>query len=551
VTTEPGQPAATPRTGGAATVALGILSSRLIGLVREQALARFFGVGPHADVFRAAMRAPNVLQNLLGEGTLSAAFIPIYSRMLEEGRRDEAGRFAGAVFGLLLAASATLSLLGVLLARPIVALLAAGFLQDRGGAVDRYELTVAAVRIIFPMTGVLVLSAWALGVLNSHRRFLLSYFAPVLWNAAIIAALIWVGGLRDADTFSLAALDRLLFAACWGALLGGLLQFLVQLPTVAREMRGFRLSLSTRVPGVRQALSAFAPVVAGRGVVQLASYLDLFLAALLAQGAVSALGYGQTLYTLPISLFGMSVAAAELPEMARLRREGDDSALLPRVRRSMRQTAFLNVPTFAGFLAFGFLLVGALFRFRSGRFGVEDNWLVYLVLCGYTVGLLPATLSRQLQNTFYALGDTRAPARIAAARVALSAAMAYPLMRWLDGIQVAAVAPIGDTGGVLRLGAVGLALASGVASWLELLLLRRALARSAPGPVVPWRELGRMAVLAAAAAVTAALVWWALPPVHVALQALAVLGTYAAGYLLLARMTGAEELGFWVGRLRR
>ncbi|HEX6864497.1 MAG TPA: lipid II flippase MurJ, partial [Thermoanaerobaculia bacterium] len=327
------------RSGGAAAVALGILSSRLIGLVREQVLARFFGVGPHADVFRAAMRAPNVLQNLLGEGTLSAAFIPIYSRMLEEGRREEAGRFAGAVFGLLLAAAATLSLLGVLLARPIVALLAAGFLQDRGGAVDRYELTVAAVRIIFPMTGVLVLSAWALGVLNSHRRFLLSYFAPVLWNAAIIGALIWVGGLRDAETFSLAALDRLLFAACWGALLGGLLQFLVQLPVVAREMRGFRLSLSTRVPGVRQALAAFGPVVAGRGVVQLASYLDLFLAALLAQGAVSALGYGQTLYTLPISLFGMSVAAAELPEMARLRREGEGSALLPRVRRSMRQTS--------------------------------------------------------------------------------------------------------------------------------------------------------------------------------------------------------------------
>ncbi|HEX6862067.1 MAG TPA: lipid II flippase MurJ, partial [Thermoanaerobaculia bacterium] len=206
---------------------------------------------------------------------------------------------------------------------------------------------------------------------------------------------------------------------------------------------------------------------------------------------------------------------------------------------------FLNIPTFAGFLAFGFLLVGALFRFRSGRFGVEDNWLVYLVLCGYTVGLLPTTSSRMLQNTFYALGDTRAPARIAVARVVFSAAMGYPLMRWLDGIPVAAVS---GTGGVLRLGAVGLALASGLASWLELLLLRRALARSAPGPVVPWRDLGRMMLLALAAAVPAALVWWALPPLHVALQALAVVGVYAPGYLLLARLTGAEELGFWLGR---
>lgn len=550
----PGEPETpvSPRTGGAVAVALGILSSRLIGLVREQALARFFGVGPHADVFRAAMRAPNVLQNLLGEGTLSAAFIPIYSRMLDEGRREEAGRFAGAIFGLLLAAAATLSLLGVLLAEPIVAVLAAGFLKDRGGAVDRYELTVQAVRIIFPMTGILVLSAWALGVLNSHRRFLLAYFAPVLWNAAIISALLWVGGLRDAETFSLAALERLLFAACWGAFAGGLLQFLVQLPTVAREMRGFRFSLSTRVPGVRQALAAFAPVVAGRGVVQLASYLDILLASLLVEGAVSALGYGQVLYTLPISLFGMSVAAAELPEMARLRREGGSVAgeLLPRVRRSMRQIAFLNVPTLAGFLAFGFLLVGALFRFRSGRFDVEANWLVYLVLCGYTVGLVPTTTSRLLQNTFYALGDTRSPARIAVARVVLAAALGYPLMRWLDDIPVAAVAGTIE-GDRLRLGAVGLALASGLASWLELLLLRRALARSVPGPLVPWRELGRMTLLAAAAALPAALVWWALPPVHVAIQALAVVGTYALGYLVLARLTGAEELELWLGRLGR
>ena len=549
--TEPIPPAApTPRSGGAATVALGILSSRLIGLVRELALARFFGVGPHADVFRAAMRAPNLLQNLLGEGTLSAAFIPIYSRMLEEGRREEAGRFAGAIFGLLLATAATLSLLGVLLARPIVAVLAFGFLKDQGGAVYRYELTVQAVRIIFPMTGLLVLSAWALGVLNSHRRFLLSYFAPVLWNAAIISALLWAGGLRDAETFSLAALDRLLFAACWGAFLGGLLQFLVQLPTVAQEMRGFRFSLSTRVPGVREALAAFGPVVAGRGVVQLASYLDIVLATLLAQGALGALGFAQTLYTLPISLFGMSVAAAELPEMARLRREGGAMAgdFLPRVRRSIRQIAFLNVPTLAGFLAFGFLLVGALYR--SGRFNVEANWLVYLVLCGYTVGLIPTTTSRLLQNTFYALGDTRSPARIAVARVVLAAALGYLLMQWLDTIPVAAIG--GTTEGArLRLGAVGLALASGVASWLELLLLRRALARSVPGPLVPWRDLGRMTLLALAAAVPAALVWWALPPLHVAVQALAVVGVYALGYLLLARVTGAEELGFWLGRFGR
>ncbi|MFL6293790.1 MAG: murein biosynthesis integral membrane protein MurJ [Thermoanaerobaculia bacterium] len=530
--------AGTPRAGGAATVALGILSSRLIGFVRERAYAHFLGVGPHMDVLRVAFRAPNVIQNLLGEGTLSAAFIPIYSRLLEEGKEEEAGRFAGAVFGLLLAAASAFSLLGVLLARPIVAVLAGGFVRE-SGPVDRYELAVAAARIVFPMTGFLVLSAWALGVLNSHRKFFLPYFAPIVWNAAIIAAMVWVGSGSDRN--------RLLFAVCWGGLLGGLLQFLVQLPNVAREMRGFKLSFSTRVPGVRQALAAFAPVVAGRGVVQLSGYLDLFLASWLIVGAPSVLTYAQTPYMLPVSLFGMSVAAAELPELSRLGRSGGTDALLARVRGSLRKMAFLNVPTCVGYLAFGYLIIGLLLR--TGSFRETQNWLVYLTLCGYTVGLVATTSSRLLQNTFYALGEARTPARIAVWRVALSTLLAVPLMFLLDRVAVTDL--VHAAGDPLRMGAVGLSLASGVASWLELLLLRRAAARSAPGALVPWRDLGRMTLLAGAAAVPAALVWRALPPLHVARQGLAVVGVYALGYLLLARVTGAEELGFWLGRFGR
>jgi len=536
------------RAGSAVLVAAGILLSRVVGLLRDMIVARFFGVGPHADVFRAALRAPNVLQNLLGEGTLSAAFIPIYSRMVEEGREEEAGRFAGAIFGLLLATAGGLSLLGVLLAGPIVAVLTAGFLNDTG-PVDRYELAVQAVRIIFPMTGILVLSAWALGILNSHRRFFLPYVAPAFWNAAIIAALVWVGSGRP-GSLSLEALDRLLFAACWGALAGGLLQFLVQLPGVMRVLRGFRLSFSTRVPGVREALGAFGPVVAGRGIVQLAGYLDLFLASYLAQGALGALGFAQVLYMLPISLFGMSVAASELPELSRLRDGGGAPAagLVARVRRSLRQMAFLNVPTFLGYLVFGFLLVGALYR--GGSFQVADNWLVYLILCAYSLGLLATTSSRLLQNTFYALGDTRTPARVAAERVITSAVLAVPLMLALDRLsvgQVVAGLPDAAAQGV-RLGAVGLALASGIAAWVELARLRRALAARVTEPVLPTRETGRLLALAAGAALPAALLWWLLPPLPMVLQAILVVGGYAVAYLLLARFLAAEELGFWLGR---
>src|SRR5690606_8387209 len=164
-------------------------------------------------------------------------------------------------------------------------------------------------RIIFPMTGVLVLSAWALGVLNSHRRFFLPYFAPVLWNAAIIGALVAFGGRLD--------LDGLLIAAAWGALAGGVLQFAVQLPAVRRLDRELRLSTGRREPGFREALRNAGPAILGRGVVQLSTYADLILASLLAVGALSRLRFAQTLYLLPISLFGMSVAAAALPDLAR------------------------------------------------------------------------------------------------------------------------------------------------------------------------------------------------------------------------------------------
>jgi putative peptidoglycan lipid II flippase len=525
-----------------------------MGFVRQRVVAHYFGTSPWADVLVFALRAPNVLQNLLGEGTLSASFIPVYSRMLEEGRREEAGRFAGAVFGLLLALAAGVALVGVLLAEPIVAVLASGFLSEGASAVDRFPLAVNAVRITFPMTGVLVLHAWALGVLNSHRRFFLPYVAPVLWNTAIIAALavaghLLVGGGLEPGSTNLAdaSLDRLLYAACLGALAGGVLQFAVQVPLVLRVMRGFRPSLSTRVEGVRRALSAFGPVVAGRGAVQLGSYLDLWLAAFLVEGALSALGYAQLLYTLPISLFAMSVAAAELPELSRMSAAADAEASR-RIERSLRQIAFLVLPTVVGYLAFGYLAAGAIFR--TGSFGVESNVLVYGILAAYTVGLPASAASRLLQNAYFARGDTRTPAKVAIQRVLLAAGVAVPVMFALDRVAVADLVPA-PAGAGLRLGAVGLAIGSAVGAWFELVRLVRGLRRGGPGLVLPWRALARMGGLAVGAAVPATLCWRWLPPLHPALAGLLVIGGYAALYLGGAGLARCPEMESWAGRLRR
>ncbi len=547
------------RPSGARFVALGILTSKLGGLLREMIIVRLFGVGPHGDVYRIAFRAPNILQNLLGEQTLSAAFIPFYSRMLAEGRREEAGRFAGAVFGLLVAAVSALVCLGVLLAPVIVWFLAAGFRGDAEevaagiARVDRFSLTVSAVRIIFPMTGLLVLSAWALGVLNSHRRFLLPYLSPLVWNAGIISALVWAvsssGRLHSPGLASLAEIEHWLFAACFGALLGGFLQFAVQLPLVFRLTRGFRVSFSTRVAGVADALGALGPALAGRGVVQASMYLDLFLATWLAAGGPSALGYAMILINLPLGAFGMSVAAAELPELSRSGANPSGRKVGERIGRALRQSVFVMAPSVVGYLCFGYLVAGLLFG--GGSFKGEDTLLVYLVLAAYALGLLASAVSRLLQNAFFALRDTRTPAKIATVRLVSSALLGVALMWILDRFSVAGTFGLGDSMGTLYLGAVGLAMAASVGAWCELGLLLRALRLKLPDLSLPVAQLRAQVILAFGLALPCLGLWYLAAGSGVFLQAMLVLPCYVFSYLAYAWWRRAPELELWLGRIRR
>ena len=547
------------QSGGTLAVAAGIFCSRLAGLLRTSALGAFFGVGPHADVFSAALRLPNLLQNLLGEQTLSAAFIPVYSRLLAAGKREEAGRLAGAVFSLLVAVAGGAAALGVIFARPIVGLLAAGFLRDRElialgqASVDRYELAVAAVRWIFPMTATLVLSAWALGVRNSHGKFFLSYFSPVFWNAAIVGAVAWTAYRGGGLTGTAGAADRMLEAACIGALAGGGIQFLVQIPGLRGALDGFRLSFDLSSKPLREVLAAFGPTLAGRGVVQLSSYLDQLLASLLAAGAVAALFYAQTLYLLPVSLFGMSVAAAALPRLARSGGAGSEAELAAGTARALETAAFLNLPSFLAYLLLGLPLVEGIFQLFGRGFGAAESRLVYLVLAAYSVGLPASTSSRVLQAAFYARGDTRTPARIAALRVAMSLIVGLPAMLWLDRQRLDDLAVFGAPGSALRLGAVGLGLAATLAAWLELGALRRAARTRLPSLVWPSRAFLRFTLYALGAACPAALAalataGWAG---HPTVRAAVVFALFGTGYLALAAAFGEAPARAWLARLRR
>ena len=430
----------------------GILASRVAGLGRDVVFAYFFGNSVFAEAWRAALRIPNVLQNLLGEGTLSASFVPIYAELLERGELERAGRFAGAAFGILTAVAGLLALLGASLAPLVVTVFAPGFDgQTR-------ELTVRLVRILFPMTGVLVLSAWALGILNSHRRFFVSYVAPVFWNAAIIATMVAFGWIWAFEA------DDLIVAVGWGALAGGALQFGVQLPFLAGRLRYFRPSLDPGAPGIREAVRNFVPVVSARGIVNLSALVELQLASFLTAGAVAILGYAQVLYILPISLFGISVAAAELPELSRRREQGAD-VLAGQVSEALERVAYFVIPSTLAYLLFGDVITAAIYQ--RGAFGPADTMATYAVLAAYGTGLFASANSRMLSSVFYAVRDPRAPARVAGLRVVVSLLVGGALMFPFDGLHA----------GPLRLGAVGLGLGTSLAAWLEYVLLRRKLER--------------------------------------------------------------------------
>jgi putative peptidoglycan lipid II flippase len=437
---------------GAQLVAAGILLSKVFGLVRERAIAHYFGTTDASDALRAALKIPNALQNLFGEGVLSASFIPAYARRLAEGDAAVARRLASAVATLLMLGTSVLVLLGVLTTPFFIDFVAPGFTGEKR------EATIRLVQIFFPGCGLLVLSAWCLGILNSHRQFFLAYAAPVLWNLAIIGALLYYGG--DFRDYLLG--ERM----AWGMVVGSALQFLVQLPSAWRLVGGVRPQFALAHRDVRQVLSNFLPAVGSRGVVQVSAYVDNMLASLLPTGAVSAMGYAQTLYLLPISLFGMSVTAAQLPAMSSA--TGSEAEIAATLRRQLdaglARIAFFVAPSTVALVLLGDVLVGALFQ--TGAFDTSGTTYVWAVLAGYGLGLVAATQARLYSSGFYALADTRTPLKFAVVRVVVGIALgSLAALRGPEWLGVGR-----------EWGAVGLTLAASVASWLEFSLLRGALA---------------------------------------------------------------------------
>jgi putative peptidoglycan lipid II flippase len=491
------------RRGGASLVAAGILFSRLAGLVRESIFSSYFGLSAYADVFRVAFRIPNTLQNLFGEGVLSASFIPVYARLLADGDEEEAGRAAGAVFSVLALFTSVLVLVGVLATPFVVDFIATGL------DASRHEMAIPLVRIFFPGAGLLVMSAWCLGILNSHRKFFLSYSAPVLWN------LIMIGGLMGFGPR--VGLDRLAIIVAWASVAGSAVQFLVQVPFVLKLAPRLHIGLALHLESVRTVLRNFVPVFVSRGVVQLSALIDMWLASYLPVGAIAALQNAQTLYLLPVSLFGMSISASELPEMS----STTTDVIRTRLSAGLRRICFFVIPSVVAFIALGDVIAGAIYQ--HGIFTAADTRYVWIVLAGSGVGLLASTQGRLFSSAFYALKDTRTPLKFAMIRVALTTVLGYFCARMLPPML----------GFDLRYGAAGLTASAGVSGWIEFLLLRRALAARIGGAPVGVALLARLW----ASAIVAAAVAWAIKfywPIHnPKLAAVEILIPFGVIYLLL------------------
>jgi putative peptidoglycan lipid II flippase len=505
-------------------VGAGILISRIIGVVRQRVFAHYLGISDAAGAFNAAFKIPNFLQNIFGEGALSASFIPVYAKLLAEKNEKEAARVADAVLTILALVTSIIVVVGVLITPYIINIIAPGFTGETR------ELTIQLVRIFFPGAGLLVMSAWCLGVLNSHRRFFLSYTAPVVWNLAIIGTLIWFG--RTADQSSLAVLTA------WGSVAGSALQFLIQLPTVLSLIRRLRPVFDVVSANVREVIRNFLPVFMSRGVVQISAFVDSMLASLISPQAVASLGFAQSLYTLPVSLFGMSVSAAELPEMSSASGSNEEIAgtLRKRLGNGLRRIAFFIVPSAMAMLTLGDVMTAVLYQ--TGEFRRDASQYVWGILAGSTIGLLASTLGRLYASTFYALRDTRTPLRFAVVRVSLGIALGY---------FVALHVP-GWIGIDPKWGAAGLTASSGIAGWVEFGLLRRTLNKRIGRTGLAASYLAKLWLAAAGGAG----VGWGIKLVigerHPAIVAALVLIPYGLTYFGLASLFKVAEADAVISR---
>ncbi|MBK6880642.1 MAG: murein biosynthesis integral membrane protein MurJ [Elusimicrobia bacterium] len=500
----------------AGTVSFATLLSRVLGYVRDALVAAAFGGGGLTDAFYAAFRIPNLLRRLLGEGPLTAAFVPLFTHRLETGEGGEARRFFQTLFSTLGLLLTGLVILGIVFAPQLVGVVAWGFRTDP----EKFDLTVRLTRVMFPFVLFVCLAAVSSGALNALGHFFVPALAPAMLSVAEIAFIFFLFKLWTNPLDGLAV----------SALVGGVLHFAVLLPLLHREKMPLRWHWEPRHPEVRRVGLALLPAVWGLSVDQISAFIDTLCASFLMEGSVTALYNSNRLMQLPLALFGIAMSTAALPSLSASLARGDARETKETLNLSLRLVFFTVVPAMVGLIALGTPIVQILFE--HGRFTPRATALTASALAGYALGLPAYAAVKVLASAFYAMKDTRTPVRVANISMGVNIAGNLMLM-----------GPWG-VGGL----AFATAIASVVNAALLFWLLRRRLG------LLGGRRLALSLARAAAASLfmgLAAWAWtrWGFGPL--ALRVTVAVAGGAALYFALARLLRSEESVHLTGLFRR
>jgi putative peptidoglycan lipid II flippase len=509
---EDGELAVTRRAG---IVAAGTFGSRLIGAARDAVIAASFSVAS-TDAFFVAWTIPNTLRQVLGEGAVSAAFIPVFAKLDEQQGRAAAQRYFARFAGALLLLLVIVSVLGVLTA-PIWATLYAGGYR----AVDplKFDLTAVLTAIVFPYILFAGVAALQNGALNAVGHFFMGSFSPAVLNLCMIAAP-WT----FVPVVAMMGLAPIAGLAC-ATLVGGLLQVVVLLPSLRRVGLPLRPELALNDPAVRMSLRRMAPLILGTGVYQINIVLSRFFASLLPSGSQSFLYYGQRLVEIPQGMLALAVASASLPALARLSQRGEHEQAKVALRHSLRLSLFVAIPASVALAVLALPTVTVIFG--RGAFHAEHVVQTARSLAWMAAGVWAVASVQGVTRMFYAYGDTRTPVLCGAANLACFIAFTLLTMRSLGHCAIAAANSVAS---IVQLG-------------LLLWLLRRRIGPLGFGDLLAgvWRFCTASLVMAAVAADLAALGDWsrgANDPRNLAVYALCItfgVAVYAAtSYLLRA-----------------
>ena len=402
----------------AASAAAATITSRILGVVREQVIAAKFGAGAATDAYNVAFRIPNLLRDLFAEGAMSAAFVPTFTRHLTQSGKEPAWRLSNHVINALIVVTGALVALGIVFAQPLILAFAAEeFTADAG----KLALTVQMARIMLPTLTLIALAAAFMGMLNSLHHYFIPALSPATFNVlTIVCAFTLVPFM---PMFGL----QPIVAIAIGTLLGGVAQLALQWPTLHREGFRYRFEIDWRDEGLQRMLTLMGPGAIGMAAAQVNVFVNTLLATSTGVGSVSWLNYAFRLMYLPIGLFGVSIGTATLPTVSRQSTDRDFAAVRETVTNGLSLMLMLNIPSMVGLIVLAEPIVRLLFE--RGRFTAVDTMATAAALQFYAIGLVGYSVVRILSPVFYALGRNRTPVQVSIAAVAVNAALNLGLVR--------------------------------------------------------------------------------------------------------------------------